>query len=60
MIMIIMYSFKRPSRDGFYSASSMDGVTFADDTTTNPALPTHYPRNPGDLAHFGYDYHRDK
>ena len=47
-----------PSKDGFYSASSVDGIAFTDDASSNPALPTDYPRNPGDLAHFGYDYHR--
>ena len=45
-----------PSVDGYYSSSSVDGTTFVDDTASNPVLPTHQPRNPGDLGHFGYDY----
>ena len=49
-----------PSKDGFYSASSVDGISFVDDHRTNPALHTDYPRNPGDLANFGWDYHRDE
>ena len=50
---MMLCAINSPSRDGFYSASSVDGVTFVDDAATNPALPTDYPRNPGDLAHFG-------
>ena len=36
------------------------GVRFADQKATNPSLLTHYPRNPGDLGHFGWDYHQGR
>ena len=43
-------------RDGYYRATSTDGLVFTDDVEHNPVVATHPPHQYGDVSSFVYDY----